>query len=280
MEFELPKEGVAFRSLGSDDSTVGFIPGSACHVRFNGDRSPFVMTYSACENPKCTCRNVIVGFIEETEDLKPAKPHFEFAVELDVDCWKVMKTHHANARVQPLIEEFLRHLNEDLQASIRTKYHTFRLAITQASEFRLSAAKIRKGTLVAASRVFGISRDPLGCSLSSSLMTEHEGAPYRIYDYYCMNPSCECNDTHLVVGRVDRSGAAEPQFFFSVRLTFGGKMQLKETCAECPEEKAVEFISEWLSAHPMAYVELQDRYERIKAVGKRLTEKRSPKRRP
>jgi hypothetical protein len=77
-------------------------------------------------------------------------------VELDVDCWKVVKTHHANARVRPLIEEFLRHLNEELQASIRTKYHTFRLAITQASEFRFSAAKIRKGTLVAASQIFGI----------------------------------------------------------------------------------------------------------------------------
>jgi hypothetical protein len=267
--------------MGSDDSTVGFIPGWACHVRFAGDRSPFMMTYSACENPKCTCRNVIVGFIDETEDLKPSKPHFEFAVELDVDCWKVVKTHHANARAQPLIEEFLRHLNEDLQASIRIKYHTFRLAITQASEFCVSVAKIRKGTLVAASRVFGISPDPLGCSLSSSFLTEHEGALYRIRDYYCcMNPSCECDDTHLVVGRVDKSGAAAPQFFFSARLTFGGKLQLKETSAECPEEKAVRFISEWLSAYPMAYVELQNRYERIKAVGKRLTEKRSQKRRP
>jgi hypothetical protein len=73
------------------------------------------MNYSACENPKCTCRNVIVSFIEETGDLKPRKPHFEFAVELDVDSWKLVKTHHANARVRPLIEEFLRHLNADLR---------------------------------------------------------------------------------------------------------------------------------------------------------------------
>jgi hypothetical protein len=238
------------------------------------------MTYSACENPQCTCRNVIVAFIEETEDLKPRKPHFEFSLELDVDCWKVVKTHHANERVRPLVEEFLRHLNEDLQASIRTKYHTFRLAVIKASEFRLSAAKIRKGTLVAASKVFGISRDPLGCSLSSSLSTERGGALYRIYDYYCMNPSCECNDAHLVVGRVDRSGATEPQFFFSARLTFAGQMELKETSAECSREKAAGFISEWLSANPMAYVELRDRYERIKAIGKRLTEKNSQKRRP
>ena len=280
MKFELPKDAVAFQSLGSDDSTVGFIPGSACHVRFDGDRSPFMMTYSACENPKCTCRNVIVSFIEETEDLKPRKPHSEFAVELDVDSWKVVNTHHVNARVRPLIEEFLRQLDEDLQAIIRTKYHTFRLAVTKASEFRLSAAKIRKGTLVAASKVFGISRDPLACSLSSSLLTEHGGALYRIYDYYCMNPSCECNDAHLVVGRVDKSGAAEPQFLFSARLTFDGKMELKETSAECSREKAIKFISEWLNANPMAYLELQDRYERIKAVGKRLTEKHSQKRRP
>jgi hypothetical protein len=110
-----------------------------------------------------------------------------------------------------LTREFLARLTEDLRANIRAVYDTFRLAIIKSSKFRISSAKIRNGTLVAAADVFSISKDPIACGLARPFLTEYSGSLYRIDDYYCINPSCECNDTHLVVSRTKKAARRNPR---------------------------------------------------------------------
>jgi len=87
-------------------------------VRFESHSSTFLMVYSACENPKCACTNVVVNFIEERKNGQPQRCGLEFGVELDTDTWKVVKLHGANASSNPLIQEFAGvtgDLKEDIQ---------------------------------------------------------------------------------------------------------------------------------------------------------------------
>lgn len=278
MKIESLKHPVAARNKGGRGGfTVAVIPGSYMQVRFDGHHAPFLMLYSACENPKCSCRNVVVTFIEEREDFQPKKPHLEFAVELDIDTWKAVKMYNAAPQVKPLVQEFLDRLTEDLQANIRAKHHSFRTAITKAAEFYASPGDIRNGKMIAAAEVFGLSKEPAACGLTWPLMTEHLGSLYHFYDYYCINPSCRCKEVHLAVSRIEGGGKspASVKPLFSARLSFTGKLQLGEISSPFSRKQAVELLSEWLRANPAAIVELEERYKRIKAAGKRLLKGRA-----
>jgi hypothetical protein len=149
-------------------------------------------------------------------------------------------------------------------------YRTFREAVQNAARFRVSAAKVRGGHLVCAQEVFGLTREPAGCGLSIPLLSKHEDSLYRIYDFYCMNPSCRCEEAHLTVARVENN-----EKMFSARMGFDAKVTYTDTSdAAFPMESVVEFLSEWLRQYPAALPVLQARYLRIKAVGKRLVKRK------
>jgi hypothetical protein len=278
MEFRLPVNPVVVRSKESGkEYTVAVIPGSYQQVRFDGHPSTFLMAYSACENPKCECTNVIVTFFEEGSDGKPQSHRLQFGVELDINTWKVGQLYDANPTSNPLIREFVSSMAGDLKDNIRIKYRTFRQAVATEAQFRVSAAAVRKGHMACAEEVFGLSKEPDGCALTLPLMAEHKGSLFRIHDFYCMNPSCRCGEAHLSVVQVDKKAdhAARTEALFTARLRFEGKIGLSDISGTIPRPDAVELLSEWLRRHPAVVVEIEERNRRIKAVGKRLLKRRN-----
>lgn len=278
MEFRLPDNPVVVRSKeGPAGYTVSVIPGSYQQVRFDGHPSTFLMAYSACENPKCACADVVVTFIEEGSDMKPRSHRFQFGVELDINTWKVGRLYDANQTSNPLIREFVGSLTGDLKDNIRIKHRTFRQAVAAEAQFLVPAAAVRKGHMACAEEVFGLSKEPDGCGLTLPLLVEHKGSLFRIHDFYCMNPSCKCREVHLSVVQIDKKAdhAAKSEPLFAARLHLEGKVGLSDISGSIPRPDAVEFISEWLRRHPAAVAEIEERYRRIKAVGKRLLKRRS-----
>ena len=278
MKFRLPDNPVVVRSKESRRGfTVSVIPGSYHQVRFDGHPSTFLMTYSACDNPKCECTNVVVTFIEE--GMGGGKPHshcLQFGVELDINTWKAGELYGATAASNPLIQEFVGSRTEELKNNIRVKRRTFRQAVVAEAQFRVPAATVRKGHMACPEEIFGLSQEPDACGLTLPLLAEHKGSLFRIHDFYCMNPSCKCGDVHLSVFRVDKNAdpAAKTEPLFAALLHFEGKVGLKDVSGTMPRQDAVEFVSEWLRKNPAAIVEIEERYRRIKAVGKRLLKRR------
>jgi hypothetical protein len=227
-------------------------------------------------NPKCECTNVVVTFIEEGMEGRPHSHCLQFGVELDINTWKMGELYDATAASNPLIQEFAGSLTEELKNNIRIKHRTFRQAVVAEARFRVPATAVREGHMACPEEIFGLSQEPEACGLILPLLVEYKGSHFRILDFYCMNPSCKCGEVHLSVGQVDRKGVAatKTEPLITARLHFEGKVELKDITGSIPRQDAVKFVSEWLRKNPTAIVEIEERYRRIKAVGKRLLKRR------
>ncbi len=251
-------------------NTVAAIPGAFAEVKFDAHDSTFLMFYSACENPGCACTDVVVTFSEKRSGKGPGHPHLEFGVELDVDTWQAGRLFGASSVTRPLIDEFVAGLNAELKDDILAKYRSFRQAVKHAARFTAPAKKIRKGHMVAADEVFGVSKAANSCGLTRPLLEEHQGIAYRLLDFYCMNPSCKCGETHLSVIRTEKDAAASDKPWITVRLHFEGKVGLSSVTGPITRQQATVLMTEWIKKDPALLGDIEARYMRIKDIGRRI----------
>ena len=268
-------ESVVVRSKSSPSgNTVAAIPGAFAEVNFDTHGSIFLMFYSACENPRCSCADLVVTFSEKSSHKKPEHPHAEFGVELNVKTWQVGRLYGASTVTRPLMDEFVTGLNAEHKKDILVKYSSFRQAVENASRFAAAAAKIRKGHMVAADEVFGVSKEAKSCGLTRPLLVEHQGMVYRLLDFYCMNPSCKCGETHLRVIRTGKDTASD-KLWMTVRLHFEGKVGLSHVTGPITRHEATSLVAEWIQKDPALLGDIEARYERIKDVGRRILSRKA-----
>ena len=76
MIFKLPADSIIVRSKDSSHkgNTIAAIPGAFAEVKFDAHDSTFMMFYSACENPGCSCTDVVVTFSGKRSQSKPEDP--------------------------------------------------------------------------------------------------------------------------------------------------------------------------------------------------------------
>jgi hypothetical protein len=251
-------------------NTMAAIPGAFAEVKFDAHGSTFMMFYSACENPDCSCADVVVTFAEKHSRRKHGNLRTEFGVALDVNTWHTGRLYGADLNTKPLIDEFVTGLNAEHKGKILVKYRSFRQAIENAARFSLAAGKVRKGHMVAADEVFGVSNVANSCGLTRLLLEEHKGNVYRLVDLYCMNPSCKCGDTHLSVFRADKDAAASDKPWITLRLHFEGKVGLRHVTGSLTSQQAVMLIAEWIQKDPALLGDIEERYRRIKEIGRRI----------
>lgn len=266
-----PADSLIVRSKNSPaGNSVAVIPGAFAEVKFDAHDSTFLMFYSACENPGCSCADVVVTFSEKRSRRPPGPPRTEFGVELNVNTWQVGRLYGASPIARPLIDEFVAGLNADQKDDILAKYRSFRQAVENAARFAVPADKVRKGHMVAADEVFGVSKAANSCGLTRPLLEEHQGVIYRLLDFYCMNPSCKCGETHLSVIRVDQAAAASDKPWMTVRLHFEGKVGLSHVAGPLTRQQATALMTEWIQKDPALLGDIEARYQRVKDIGRRI----------
>jgi hypothetical protein len=264
-----PENPIVMRSKDNGNGTVAPIPGAFSEVKFDAYESSFLMSYSACENPSCSCTAVVVMFSDKSQR-RPGHSRTEFGVELDVNTWQVGRLFGVSSIARPLIDEFVTGLNADQKEGILVKYRSFREAVENAARFSVPADKVRKGYMIAASEVFGVSKMPDSCGLIRPLFEEHQGIVYRLLDYYCINPSCKCGETHLSVVRAYKDSAASDKPWITVRLHFEGKVKVSDVTGSLIPQQAVEVMAEWIRKDPPLLGDIEARYRRIKDTGRRI----------
>jgi hypothetical protein len=264
-----PEGSIIVRSKDDGTSTVVPIPGAFSEVKFDAHDSSFLMSYSTCENPRCSCTAMVVMFSEKSQR-RPGHSRTEFGVELDVNTWQMGRLFGASSITRPLIDEFVTGLNADQKQHILVKYRSFRQAVENAARFTVPANRVRTGYMVAASEVFGVSKVSDSCGLTRPLLAEHQGIVYRLLDYYCINPSCNCGETHLSVIRAHKDSAASDKPWITLRLHFEGKVKVSDVTGSLIPEQAMEVMAEWIRKDPALLGDIEARYRRIKDTGKRI----------
>lgn len=272
MIFKSPADSIIVRSKDSSHkgNTVAVIPGAFAEVKFDSHDSTFMMFYSACENPGCSCTDVVVTFSGKRFQSKTEHHLMEFGVEFNVDTWKVGRIYGESSFSRPLIDEYVSGLNADHKNDILAKYRSFRLAVENAARFSLPAGRVRKGHMVAADEVFGVSNLANSCGLTRPLLEEYKGIVYRIVDFYCMNPSCKCGESYLSVVRVDKDAAVSDKPWITLRLHFEEKVGLSDATGPLTLQQATMLIAEWIQKDPAFLGDIEARYRRIKDVGRRI----------
>jgi hypothetical protein len=263
-------DSIIVRPKGGAGNSVAAIPGAFAEVKFDAHDSTFLMVYSACENPGCSCTDVVVTFMEKYAPNQRRHGRTEFGVEFNVNTWEVMKIYGASPVARPLIDEFVAGLSADLKNDILVKYRSFRQAVENASRFVIPADTIRKGHMAAADEVFGVSKAANSCGLTRPLLEESQGIAYRLLDFYCMNPSCKCGDAHLSVIRTGKNAAASDKPWITLRLHFEGKVGLSHITGPLASQQATTLIAEWIQKDPALLGDIEARYRRIKDVGRRI----------
>jgi len=127
-----------------------------------------------------------------------------------------------------------------------------------------------KGHMVAADEVFGVSKVENGCGLTRPFLQEHQGIIYRLLDFYCMNPSCKCGETHLSVIRTGNEAATSGKQWVTIRLYFEGKVGLSHVAGPITRQQATALMREWIQKDPALLGDIEARYRRIKDIGKRI----------
>jgi len=124
--------------------------------------------------------------------------------------------------------------------------------------------------MVAADEVFGVSKVSNSCGLTRPILEEHRGIVHRLLDFYCINPSCKCGETHLSVIRVDKDTAASDEPWITLRLHFEGKVGLSHVTGPLSRQQATALITEWIQKDPALLGDIEARYRRIKEIGRRI----------
>lgn len=242
-------------------------------VRFDAHPQLWAMAYLACENPQCACGEVICDFRQVTPDGRPDKSGLQFALRIKVDTWQIVERLGGWPGVESLIEEFQAGLSYDVKQDILASYTPFRKAIENAGRFRASAKKIRSGRLFSAAEVFGVDGPPIPGALGRAFQTTFEKNIYRIDDFYCMNPSCQCLEVHLCVSQIGDDG--QPLHLFDARYGFTSTLaELTRLRAGVSADWGGQLLRNWTESNPTAVTDIVERYNRLKEVGKRLVSKR------
>jgi hypothetical protein len=258
-------------------NTVTAIPGTFAEVKFDAHPGTFLMTYSACENPDCPCTDVILTFSERGDTKHPRHRGTEFGVQFNVTTWQVMQLYGENSITKPLIDEFVTGLKNDHKGDILAKYRSFRGAVKNAARFSMSASKIQKGHMASAAAVFGVSKEANSCGLTRPLLEEYQGKVYRLMDSYCINPLCECGAAHLSVICVDKEASPSQTPLVTMRFHFEGEMGLSDIEGSLASQQAARLMPDWMQKDPALLGDIEERYRRIKEIGKRILNRKKKK---
>jgi hypothetical protein len=271
-----PANSIIVHSKDISNNTVTTIPGAFSEVKFDSHDADFLMLYLACENPDCPCVDVLVNFAEQGVPRLRHK-RMEFGVQFNVNTWQVMKINGESPITRPLIDEFVSGLNDEHKDHILAKYRGFRRAVKNAARFTMPANKIQNGEMVSASKVFGVSEQANSCGLTRPLLEEHQGNVYRLMDFYCMNPSCKCGDTSLNVFRADKEVPVSKEPWITMHLHFEGKRGVSGVKGDLTSQQAAALAAEWIRKDPALLGDIEERYRRIKDIGRRILGRKKQK---
>lgn len=115
--------------------------------------------------------------------------------------------------------------------------------------------------------------DVFGLQDNISLKSEYEGKTFWIYDFYCMHPTCNCNNVYLKF--INKDDKAE----FGVRYTFSTNQFIVEDSTFAKKE-ARDIAEDTLNNSSQAIELFKQRYLQMKQEGSAILVKAEKKQKP
>lgn len=212
-----------------------------------------------CVNPDCSCKEVMLDFIEMVDDkIKDGL----FYMNLDTSSWEVGKKHfhREDINCEELINDFLLNLDDETKAKFRNR-------LAEAKEYAkenpldwFDDLDLEEGSCFGYSEVYGEKN-------ADKFRFKYNETEYLVDDQYCTNPECKCNEVILTF--VDIMSGRDAMEKFAVRMPFNtGKYKVEYNKNTSKAE--MDEIIKYFKAHiDNDFGLIKSRYLQMKEFGKK-----------
>jgi len=239
-------------------------------VWFSGHAHPFAVRERHCLDLGCTCTDVWLTFTEV--DLSGGRLDPPLTFEIQVDLRRGVERRHRKrpASIDALVREFLvRFLDTGWQQMIDRRHEQ------RQAKLRLETYKAEpslKGAVLAYSEVVykdgGVTKN----AQQFGFFFNQDGRDYLIEDHYCVNPTCDCRTVHLEfwerTEERGRSRRVNIEQLLMATFTLEGEFQRIEFSRD-DAHTAEKIARAWRERCGYQLVEMRQRYDQIKAIGRR-----------
>ena len=237
---------------------------AAYRVTFDAHEAPFLIAQTACTNPDCPCREVVLDFYEHgaSQGTEP----LSFGMVLDVDTGQEPEPESRGEHEQELVDEFLRDLPDEHKTDLRRVLDDRKDHAHKARAFTMPVDAVLSGEMTPYSCVFSDLGSILEGGQGSSFTFTVDGTTYYAEDTYCPSPSCDCNAVQLVYMRADGDVLEET---CAITVALSGKVK-DVKLASVSKKEALRVHRAWLGSEHGLQNELAHRYAEFKAIGARI----------
>lgn len=235
--------------------------------KFSSFNPSFLVMDKYCVSPACSCADAVLTFIELSEDGKPLSDWF--MIKIDVTTWEVTekKAFNKMIKVDKLVKEFMKsienHKEKILSHFIKAKGYGAKNYLDFMSEDIVKL--ILNGDMVCYSEIFG-SKDAETFSFSFD-----DTDKYFIYDQYCSNPKCLCNEAVLEFYKEDTSKTIqEPEFVIRMKLN---SVKYETESSKCSADRIANIIKYLQQNKPEIFSLIKNRYSQLKSASREIIKK-------
>ena len=237
-------------------------------VQFSDHPIPYALSPSYCSDPECDCYELFFHFKEITGDVP-----FQFTLRVDLRSWKELNAPRREEKVDHWAREFLNELPNKEKHGFYNRYDA-KYKVKRLQSVCLRPDDVRSGALVSYTDIICEGRSIYEGGYSCFSVFDDNETEYAVDTLYCPNPTCHCNETHLLFVRKtydEGTGSANMQDCLLVRLPFKGDWVIEEYW-EITLSEAKRVVPAWLKENPGVIDELKPQYQAIKEAGRRSLE--------
>ncbi len=244
----------------------------ATEAKFRSHPGKFRISVTQCRDPDCPCADLL--FILSRLPFPGSQNDRQLKISFRIDpmTWQEVEPPNRCAEENAIVDEFLRDYPESEQEEGR-KWGREKARIAQLiREYRIPEQDCKDGILLSFSRLLAHPKQDASSCATWMLPFKHDGVEYLIDDLYCTNPTCKCENAHLIFLRLAKAGdcgTCSAITHFQALVSFDGHVELTDV-AVGPKKAAQRVLSAFWGKHGTAELErFKKRYAWSKQIGDR-----------
>lgn len=239
-------------------------------VWFSSREHPFAVRERHCLDLECSCTDGWLTFTEVNLAGQELREPLTFEIRVNLRNGRERWPPRRSAEIQALVREFLVRFPAERFQEMVTRHHEQRTARRQLAEYMAEPSS--RGELLSYSDVIYAEGGLAKNGRRYGFFFTHDGRDYLIEDQYCPNPACDCRKVHIEFWeRIESSGRTpkiELRQHLMAAFTLDG--QLAEI-AFCDKDRrgGASIARAWREHWGDRFDIFRERYEQIKAIGRR-----------
>jgi hypothetical protein len=237
-------------------------------VRFSSRKHPFAVRERHCLDLECSCTDAWLTFTEVDLAGKELREPLTFEIRVNLRNGRERQPPKRSAEIEALVREFLVRFPLEHFGEMLDRHDLQRTSQQRLKKYTTDPS--RRGELISYAEVIYEEEDLEKSAFRFGFVFVHEDRDYLLEDHYCVNPACDCRLVHIGFWeRVESPGnKINIRQRFRAAFTLDGRFEEITLCED--DRRGSESVARaWREHWGDRFEVFRDRYEQIKAIGRR-----------